>query len=126
VSPAGLPTVKPNSIPALLRLLLISDQDGEVLAARAALKRVLASIGLDPHHIVDCYERGAQPDTPSVSPDTQGDDRSLIWFAWHRRDRLTPRDRQFIERLTEWRGPLSTKQRKWLGDILDKLSEAAA
>jgi hypothetical protein len=135
VTAPALPTVRPNSIPEILRLLLISDIDGEVLAARAALRRVLASAGLDPHHVVDAYERGtkslgsangqsAHSDHPD-DHDRAGDDRSAIWFAFHRRHSLTPRDRQFIERLTEWRGPLSTKQRKWLADICDKLAEAA-
>jgi hypothetical protein len=125
VSPAGLPTVRPNSIPEILRLLLISDIDGEVLAARAALRRVLSAAGLDPHHIVDAYERGASPSAPSISPDVAGDDRSRIWFAWHHRNRLSPKEAAFIETLTRWRGTISARQSQWLRDICDKLAEAA-
>jgi hypothetical protein len=117
-------------IAKLLRLALIAGMDSEILAAVSALKRSLAAAGLDAHYVVDAFERGTSPSAPSISPDVgrndgDGDDRSAVWFAFHRRYSLSPRDRQFIERLTEWRGPLSTKQRKWLGDILDKLAVAA-
>jgi hypothetical protein len=123
----ALATVDVDRLGKLLRLALIADLDGEITGALAALKRALASAGLDPHYVADCFERGAAaPVAPSISPDvTQGDDRSAIWFAFHRRYSLSPRDRQFIERLTEWRGTLSTKQQKWLRDICDKLAEAA-
>jgi hypothetical protein len=103
----------------LLRLALVADRDGEGLGAIHALRRALASSGLD------AFLRGAQPDTPSISTDTLGDDKSLVWFAWHRRDRLSVKEASFIESLKDWRGTISERQRVWLRDICDKLAEAA-
>jgi hypothetical protein len=122
--------VETGKLAKLLRLAFGSDQDGEIVAAVAALKRSLASAGLDPHYIVDAFERGAQPMTivdhrDDPEPDAD-DDRSAIWFPFHRRYSLTPRDRQFIEGLTRWRGPLSINQQKWLRDVCDTLAEATA
>jgi hypothetical protein len=110
----------------LLRLALVSDQDGEVLSALAALKRALAASGLDPHHIVDCYEYGTKSLAVTSADREHGDDRSAIWFAFHRRYSLTPRDRDFVEAMTRWRGLLSVKQQKWLRDIIGKLESEAA
>jgi DNA-binding transcriptional LysR family regulator len=108
---SALASVDVDRLGKLLRLALVADQAGEITGAIHALKRALASAGLDPHYIVDAFERGTSQVAPSISPtDAQGDDRSAIWFAWHRRDGLSPRDRQFIEKLTEWRGPLSTNR----------------
>lgn len=115
----------------LLRLALVADHDGEAIGAIHALRRALASSGLDPHFVADAFLRGTQPMAIVDRPDDSdgehddGDDRSSIWFAYHRRYSLTPRDRQFVEGLTRWHGTLSAKQRKWLADILDKLAEAA-
>jgi len=110
----------------LLRLALVADHDGEIIGAVCALKRALASAGLDPHHIVDAFERGTSQVAPSISPaDVAGDDRSLVWFAWHRRDRLSVKEAAFVESLTRWRGTISDRQRVWLHDICDRLAEAA-
>jgi hypothetical protein len=106
----------------LLRLALVADHDGEAIGALHALKRTLCSAGLDPHFVADAFLRGAQPDTPSISPDAEGDDRSLV----HRRDRLTPKEAAFVESLTRWRGTISERQRVWLRDICDKLAEVAS
>jgi hypothetical protein len=120
-------TVETGKLVKLLRLVFSSDKDGEVIAAVAAVKRLLASAGLDAHALADVVEHGtksiAVPHVDRVDDD-DGDDRSAIWFAFHRRYSLTPRDRQFIEGLTRWHA-LSAKQRKWLGDICAKISEVA-
>jgi hypothetical protein len=111
----------------LLRLALVADHDGEAIGALHALKRALCSAGLDPHFVANAFLRGAQPDTPSISPDAEGDDdRSLVWFAFHRRDRLTPKEAAFVESLTRWRGTISERQRVWLRDICDELAEVAS
>jgi hypothetical protein len=126
----AIASVDVDRLGKLLRLALVADQAGEITGAIHALKRALASAGLDPHYVVDAFERGTKSITaPLAADDNPGhdddDDTSLVWFAWHRRDRLSPRDRQFVEGLARWRGPLSTKQQKWLHDVLDKLAEAA-
>jgi hypothetical protein len=122
----ALATVETDRLAKLLRLALVADHDGEIIGAIHALKRTLAAAGLDGHHVVDAFLRGAQPDTPSISPDAQGDDRSLVWFAFHRRDRLTPKEAAFVESLTRWRGTISEKQRVWLHGIVDRLAEVAS
>jgi len=125
-APAAFAGAPSERLAKLLRLALVADHDGEAIGAIHALKRALCSAGLDPHYVVDCFERGTQPDTPSISPDAQGDDRSLVWFAWHHRDRLSVKEAAFIESLTRWRGTISDKQRVWLHDIVDRLAEVAS
>jgi hypothetical protein len=52
--------------------------------------------------------------------------RSLVRWCFHRSHLLSPRDRQFIEDLTEWHTPLSTNQEQWLQDIVAKLKRVGA
>jgi hypothetical protein len=125
----ALASVDTDRLAKLIRLIFGSDRDGETVAAVAAVKRLLASAGLDAHALADIVEYGTKSiAVPHVDRDDDGggDDRSAIWFAFHRRHSLSPRDRQFIEGLTRWHGTLSAKQRKWLGDICAEISEAAA
>jgi DNA-binding transcriptional LysR family regulator len=87
---------------------------------------LLDSSGLDPHWVADTFERGATlVDTSGERDDRDRDDgdndRSRIWFCWHRRHFLSPRERSFIESIRTWRGPLSEKQRIWLGNICERL-----
>jgi hypothetical protein len=125
----ALASAETGKLAKLLRLAFGSDQDGEIVAAVAAVKRLLAASDLDAHWLADVVERGSQvahvDHRDHDDHDHEGEDSSAVWFAYHRRYSLTPRDRQFIEGLTRWRGPLSTKQQKWLRDVLDKLAEAA-
>jgi hypothetical protein len=115
----------------LIRLALISDEDGEMLGAIAALKRALTTAGVDAHWL-GAFGRGATPAARAAGADHDGghdrhdDDRSAAWFCWHRRWKLSPKEREFIERIVVWSGTLSEKQRKWLGDICAHLQEAAA
>jgi hypothetical protein len=118
---AALATVETDRIAKLVRLIFSTDKSGEALAAIAAVKRILASEKLDAHWLAD---RLYQSEEHQRHDD--GDDRSLAWWCYHHRDRLSPRDRQFIEALTKWRSPLSPKQQKWLRDILAKLESEAA
>jgi hypothetical protein len=71
----------------------------------------------------------AQPIDPPIMEEnerTQYCDQSDTWLAFHRLYPLSLRDRQFVETLTAWRGPVSIKQRKWLAGICGMLAEAAA
>jgi DNA-binding transcriptional LysR family regulator len=123
----ALASTATDRLAKLIRLVFSSDQAGEVTAAVAAVRRILAAAGLDAHALADIVEHGTKSiAVPHVDRVDDDDDRSAIWFAYHRRYSLTPRNRQFIEGLTRWRGPLSAKQRKWLADIVDKIEEAAA
>jgi hypothetical protein len=116
-------SIETSKLAKLLRLIFGSDRDGEIVAA---VKRLLAASDLDAHWLAEIVERGTSPSAPSISPDAQGDDRSLVWFAWHRRDRLSVREAAFIESLTRWRGTISERQRVWLHDIVDRLAEVAS
>jgi DNA-binding transcriptional LysR family regulator len=109
----------------LLRLALVADQPGEIVAAVAALKRALTTSGVDPHWLADAFERGTKSiAVPHV--DDVADDRSTVWWCWHHRDDLTAKERKFIESLTRWRGPISERQARWLQDIADRLSVEVA
>ena len=104
----------------LIRLVFASDKDGEIVAAVAAVKRILAVSDLDAHWLAD---RLAAPTTlPTVDDDREDrDDRSDAWFVFHRRHQLSPKERAFIENIIQWSSPLSPKQRQWLSDIVERL-----
>jgi hypothetical protein len=118
--------VEHGRIGKLLRLALVADQDGEITGAIHALRRALTTCGLGPHDVVDAFERGAQPIAPAELDDDhdrgQDRDRSDIWFAYHHRHQLSPRDAHFVNSIARWSGPLSDRQRKWLTDICNKLA----
>jgi hypothetical protein len=56
----------PPKVPALIRLL-VTDQDGERMAAVAAIERTLRSAGLDFHALADQLERPAAAAPPSLA-----------------------------------------------------------
>jgi DNA-binding transcriptional LysR family regulator len=122
----AIATTDVDRLGKLVRVALISDEDGEILGAVAALKRALAATGVDAHWLAAAFERGAAPPAHGDDHDDDGDDRSATWFCWHRRHRLSPKEKAFIENIVTWSGPLSARQRRRLGDIVDKLEEGAA
>jgi hypothetical protein len=128
----ALASVDVDRLGKLLRLALVADQAGEITGAIHALRRALASAGLNPHYVVDAFERGTAQLAPSVSPDIAQDDRrerderSDAWFCFHRRDLLSAKERAFIENVIRWSSPLSPKQRQWIFDIADRLHCEAA
>jgi DNA-binding transcriptional LysR family regulator len=115
-----------DRVAKLIRLIFSSDRPGEVMAAVDATKRLLATNGLDCHWVADRITAPVAhaDDRADRHGDDGDDDRSKAWFCWHRRHRLSPRERAFIERIRTWRGPLSEKQRQWLGNICDQLDAA--
>jgi hypothetical protein len=121
----ALASVETGKLAKLIRLIFGSDQDGEIVAAVAAAKRLLAASDLDAHWLAD---RLAAPSTLPTSERSggEGDDRSAAWFAFHRRHFLSPKERAFVVNIVERSAPLSPKQRQWLNDICDRLAEAAA
>ena len=116
----ALATVDTDRVAKLIRLIFGSNRDGEVVAAVAAVKRILAASDLDAHWLAD---RLAAPTTlPAVDDDRDDrDDRSDAWFVFHRRHQLSPKERAFIENIIQWSSPLSPKQRQWLSDIVERL-----
>jgi hypothetical protein len=105
----------------LIRLIFISDHPGEVSSAVDKVRRLLASEKLDAHWLAD---RLTAP--PQKQANDQHDEKSTVWWCYHHRHLLSPRDRQFIEGLADWRGPLSPKQQNWLNDIVAKLERDEA
>ena len=107
--------------------LLGSDQNGEVSAAVAGLRRVLASEGLDLHDLAAHIESVADVAIPSA-------DQLADWLALVDRmaaqgsSQLQSRDLVFLANirtgLIAGRAP-SPKQQKWLGDIQSKLKVRA-
>jgi malate synthase len=98
----------------LLRLIFSSDRPGEFVAAVHATKRLLATNGLDGHWVADRIT--AVPHAADRA-DRRDDDVD----GEHEEHRLSPKECAFIENIVTWSRPLSAKQRKWLGDIIDKL-----
>jgi hypothetical protein len=83
--------------------LLSSDKDGEVLAATAAIRRVLATEGLDIHSLADALCR-PEPAAPHAEAKSQSASASADDADWHsvasecdaRSDRLTVREQEFV------------------------------
>lgn len=120
----ALATVETERLAKLLRLIFGSDQDGEIVAAVAAVRRILAASDVDHHWLADRLT--APIALAAVDNCEDRDDRSDAWFCFHRRNMLSPKERAFIENIVARSAPLSSKQRKWLHDICDKLAEAAS
>jgi hypothetical protein len=123
MSERAITSIETDRLAKLIRLAFTTDKTHEAVAAIGAVKRLLDSNGLDPHWVVDTFERGATlvAVTPDDESSERNDDRSKAWFCFYRRSFLSPRERDFIERIVSWRGPLSEKQRQWLGNICDRL-----
>jgi hypothetical protein len=105
-----------------LLLMLSSPQGGEVVAAARAIERTLHDAGHDWHDLVQAL---LAPPVPANPADLSGD-KSTVWCCFNRRHLLSPRDRQFIEDLTNWHKPLSPKQKNWLCDIRERLEGGTA
>lgn len=118
-------------IAQLVRLLLGSDQPGEVVAAAAALNRTLGAAGLDRHDFADGIEAGlqameAEPATDAPHPHRDRDPdfvswRAMVDYCLLRDSGLSDRERDFLQSLRSWRGAPTTKQIDWLSSIYNRL-----
>jgi hypothetical protein len=95
-----------------LLALLGSNRDGEVAAAVAAMRRVLASSGADFHDLA----RAIAPTTADTD-----DWRDVLAFCAMHADTLDDSDREFLACIARYRKQPSEKQLKWLHDIAAKL-----
>jgi len=115
-------------VPKLQRLLILlsSDQPGEVVAAAAAIKRILKSAGCDYHDLVAGL--GAPPSrTRREKPPHQDHDadwRALRAFCLEQRSLLRGRELDFLTSIGDWRRDLSAKQFAWLQSIQARLKRA--
>jgi hypothetical protein len=119
----AIATEATDKLAKMMRLIFSSDRPGEILAAVDATKRLMASNGVDHHWLADRITAVEKADGRADRRE-DGDDRddhSDIWFAFHRRHRLSPKESCFVENIASRPGPLSERQRKWLRDICDRL-----
>jgi hypothetical protein len=122
----ALARVETGRLAKLHRLIFGSDKDGEIAAAVAAVKRLLAASDLDAHWLADLVERGTKSiELVDRRDDDPDHDHSAAWFAFHRRHQLSPKERAFVVNIVERSAPLTPKQRQWLNDICDRLAEVA-
>jgi hypothetical protein len=106
----------------LIKLMLSSDQAGEVAGAAMALNRVITARGMDIHQFADVVEV-ALANAPTLVPldDDCGDWKAVALFCRQHRSRLNEKEAKFVETISRWRGELSEKQSVWLGDIYPRV-----
>jgi hypothetical protein len=106
--------------------LLGSDKSGEIVAASRAIRRTLATAGLDLHDFAGLAERALAP-RPEAEIDDGYNTGLIIKFCFRRRDELGDREAQFItdiDRLARRLGAklqLSAKQTVWLHKLFEHL-----
>jgi hypothetical protein len=105
-----------------LLLMLSSNHDGEVVAAARAIGRTLKDAGADWH---DFATRLLVPAKAHVREyGARNDDtnwREMREFCLQHPERLSQREREFIDSLGRWRGKLTEKQHAWLAAIDKRL-----
>jgi hypothetical protein len=106
----------------LLRLMLGSDQPGEIVAAGRAVVRALHAAGKDIHQLVDAAERGLQEPPDLIIDDKQRRTwrQRREWCARHA-EHLTERELDFITSLARWHGYPTERQAAWLESIEQKI-----
>jgi len=126
-------TLTPDLGAKLGRLLprLATDHPGEVLAVVAALRRTLDRAGMDLHDLAARLTEAPRPvqpapERPRPAPDRKAEHDAAdmlakaMWLHARARDRLTPKQRDFVATamrlLTAGRG-LTPKQATWLRDL---------
>lgn len=110
----------------LLLVVLSSDQAGEVMAASAAIAKLLKKDAKDIHWLVASVA-GQKQTKPAASPPPQNAPSWAVKLAYceDRYDYLTPRQQEFIGSLCEQRAERpgwqpSFAQKAWLNDIYSK------
>lgn len=120
--------LSPDLKAKLGRLLprLASDAPGEVVATVAAIRRTLDRAGLDLHDLAARLTEAPRPVQPGPARPAQrnasprGELAVATWLRACAAHRLTPKQRDFVERaarlLTAGRA-LTPKQSQWLADL---------
>jgi hypothetical protein len=131
--------IDPGTVEKLEKLikLLVSDKEGEVVAAAHAIRRTLSGAGADIHELAarikggklseaemrKIYDAGVQEGKDAAAAtagfsSTEGPTylEMATFCASHDDNRLTPREREFIDDMTRWcvRREPTEKQAKWL------------
>ena len=99
---------------------LASDQDGEVLACVAALKRQLAKVGLDFNDLAETLTAGrSEPGSDQVCNHRE----VLAWIISTNLGQLSEKEHEFVLNMSDWvrtRDP-TPKQAKWIDNIFERL-----
>jgi hypothetical protein len=105
----------------LIKLMLSSDQAGEVAGAAMALNRAITARGMDIHQFAHVIE-AALVDAPALVPldDDCSDWRSIARFCRRHSDELSAKEADFIDNLLRYEKP-TPKQFRWLVDIHARL-----
>jgi hypothetical protein len=111
----ALAVVAPK-IASLIRLLG-SDSDGECLGAARALGRTLRSVDADFHALASIIE-GEAAATHHGSADHRVTANWLIKTGVQ----FTPRERDFLHSMANWRSPPSAAQTDWLQALFQRAS----
>lgn len=108
--------VVPPKVPALIARLA-SPHDGEVLATVAALRRVLASDGLDLNDLAAALDGAPAARATACGEREEREEinhRDVAEFCWvHGRGLMSPKERRFVLQMLDWRRP-TEKQIAWL------------
>ena len=99
---------------------LASDQDGEVLACVAALKRQLAKVGLDFNDLAETLTADRpEPGASQVSNHSAALARIISTIL----GQISEREQEFVLNMSEWvrtRDP-TPKQAQWIDNIFERL-----
>ena len=108
-----------SKIDPLIRRLA-SDQDGEILACVAALKRQLAKVGLDFNDLAGTLTAGrSEPSSDQVCNHRE----VLAWIISTNLGQLAEKEREFVLNMSDWvrtRDP-TPKQAQWIYNIFKRL-----
>jgi hypothetical protein len=103
----------------LLKLTLSTDKNGGALAGLAAIRRTMATSGIDLHDLADAVVAGlGRP----LDPSSDDGWRRLARACNDRCDLLTEKERRFIAVLLGYRNHPSEKQVAWLNAIAERWS----
>jgi hypothetical protein len=119
-APAVITSGVRSRLAALLRLLLSTNQTGEVIAAKTAIVKTLASNGLDLHALAAAVE---SPSTvgqsePATDPMSW---RAKVQYCSVRDELMTQLEVGFINTLRRWRGRPTPKQSDCLDQVYDRV-----
>ncbi len=106
-------------------LMLSSDQPGEVVAARDALKRGLALEGHDLYWLAEQVDRciaslhgGRGGSVHNAEADEIDHQAAAKWLLDNFASLLSAKEWDFVERMTRWVGEPSQPQTNWLCALL--------
>jgi hypothetical protein len=109
--------------------MLSSNQEGEIIAAVAAIQRALQAAGADWHDLAHALTKAepAARDRRNDRWDDEAEDddwRAMHAFCSCHLDRLSEREQSFMATLDFWCGDPTERQFAWLSAIYARLRRA--